>query len=214
MKKINKFSGAIMCMLLLQTGAYTKDKTDAIVTGTITDAQTGEPLLAAIVSITGKPHMAATDKTGTFQLMTSSCHRCDLIIEKSGYQSSAFTNVTFRSGDQKRFAAKLAPRPEPQRPSLLLLSIQNDRNANPIARATIKVGDNVATAHSDANGLVSFVDLPKGEYDIIIRRDGYQPEIVKDVPVRTEQMASLNIKLEQLSAGANAVAERGSSLVY
>ena len=62
------------------------------------------------------------------------------------------------------------------------------------ARITIK--DYEKTAETDKDGKFEITPLSSGKYTVIVEREGYLPQTIKDVVIRTGVTSRLNVLLQ------------------
>ncbi len=147
------------------------DPSAAIVRGQVTSEETGQPLVAATVSLVGRAQSTRTDGQGRYQLINVAAGAITVSATKPGYYSAS-ADVTVVAGQSVVFSSVLTSRPLL---GSVLEGVMSDKaTALPVVGASIELsGANSHSLVTDAMGYLMLENLSEGATDIIVSADGY-----------------------------------------
>jgi prenyltransferase beta subunit len=163
----------------LGTLFMTANPTTGIITGTVTDAQTGNPLEGVAIGITGPANLStltAADGTYTFTDVPTGSYT--LTASKTGYDSvTAAGDVV--AGSTLIFSPALYPEgtsPGGTTGTITGTVIDADTSV-PITTATVTLVEAGLSAGTDPSGQFLLADVPEGTYSISISAPNYVTQI-------------------------------------
>ena len=170
-----------------------EDPPDSQLHGTVTDAETEDPIGEAMVRIenSDNKYSATTDKEGYYEI---DCNSGDyeISISASGYETH-YGEVTVKPGDDNEYDAALEPTEENSR---VYGYVTDADTGEPIDMADVYLrnSDNSYSTRTDREGYYE-IQCASGEYDITISKEGYkthygQVKVVDDEEVKYD--AELN----------------------
>jgi protocatechuate 3,4-dioxygenase beta subunit len=130
-----------------------------VLSGTVTDAQSGEPVAGATVSITGEvDRQRSSDADGSYQI-TLPVGAYDVTVSAFGYQdATAQVDVVEGQTTVQDFALDAAP-------SHTVSGTVVDSDGTGVEGATVTIlSTPIPPATTDANGFYSFASVPAGSY--------------------------------------------------
>jgi len=107
----SKYLYRFLLLLFIGTGAIAQDE-KASLSGTITDAKTGETLPGANVSIVGTYLGAASDFDGNYVINGIKPQDYTIKVQFIGYETKLFTGISFEPGENKVMNFKLREQSE------------------------------------------------------------------------------------------------------
>ena len=157
------------------------ERGEPVLTGTVLDAETGDPIPGARVNVQAhKHHTTVTDDKGVFRLRNFETCTCKMWIRKEGYGLELFREIQITEG-------KNTKRDFPLGRAGTLHFILTDKNGRPIVgRCTLVLspltegGTNVGTGiTADAEGRATFHHILPGDYKLSVHHDGAKSERVE-----------------------------------
>jgi len=140
----------------------------ATLTGTISDANTGDPITGATVTLDSAS--TTSDSTGKYSL-TVTVGIYTLRISANGYQTWSET-VDLSAGGTQTLDVKLTPLPPPPpSQSIVQGTVTDSKTGNPIPDASININGYSIT--SDENGNFSIAVAPS-TYTVTVTKEGYE----------------------------------------
>jgi len=139
-----------------------------MLTGTVTDASTGNPIEGAAIHAVGPTDRTTfTGADGTYSI-TLPVGTYDVTASHFGYLSETATGVVVTEGATTTQNFALTPAP-----SHSVSGHVRDGDGNPLAGATVTIeGTPIPPATTDASGAYSFASVPEGEYDVTASAGG------------------------------------------
>jgi hypothetical protein len=162
-------------MLNLGTISLTPLPDVGIITGTITDAETGQPIANALVEIIGDTTFSATTDDAGYYRIVDSPGQISVTVSATNYDSISVVG-TIVAGFTLSFSPSLnltGTTPSDPQVTLKGIIVDNDTN-NPLPNALITI---VGTSHyiaSDSQGYFSLNEIDAGELIIDISLDNYR----------------------------------------
>ena len=161
--------------------------TSGMITGTVTDGSTGQPIRYATVSVgSGSLLAASTEADGTFTITGVPAGTYTVEAQGLEYLAASTSGISVTDGGSASVNFSLTPRPAT---GSLQGTIVDDQTNAAIAGAVLTVTDNGATATSDQSGAFSLAGLPAGLVTISISAAGY-PTTTRTTRVMADQDAS------------------------
>ncbi len=154
-------------------------RTWAKVSGTVTDAETGNPIHLARVRVAGSSLLSAsTARDGSYQLdgIPEGSHAIE--VEHPAYLPHAAAVLALTNGEAATLSTALTPRPQTGH---LAGRVLDRATGQPIAGALVQTSSG-ASATSDAQGLYSLTAVPAGLATLTITTAGY-PVTTRDAGI-------------------------------
>jgi protocatechuate 3,4-dioxygenase beta subunit len=136
------------------------------ITGSVTDAKDGSPIVGATVS--DSVRTATTDATGTYTIANVPPGSYQVTASKEGYQSSSST-VGVLQGATAVANFSLSQIILPGR---ITGTVTSAKDGSPLVGAT--VSDSIRTATTDATGKYTIANVLPGTYQVVASKEGYQ----------------------------------------
>jgi len=179
------------------------------ITGSVTDAETGSPIVGA--TVTDGTRTTTTDALGKYTIANVPSGTYQVTASKEGYQSSSMT-VNVLSGSSAVADLSLT---EVILPGSITGSVTDAEDGLPIAGATVT--DGTRTTTTDALGKYTIADVPAGTYEVTAGKEGYQSSSMT-VNVLSGSSAVANLSLTEVIlpgsiTGSVTDAENGSPIV-
>jgi thermitase len=168
--------------------SLTKTIVPGSITGSVTDAEGGSPIVGAMVS--DGTRTATTDTSGEYTIADVPAGSYGVTASKEGYESSSLT-VDVLSGSNAVVDFSLN---EVIIPGSITGSVTDAEDGSPIVGAT--VNDGTRTATTDATGRYTISDVPAGSYEINASKEGYE-SITSSVTVLSGATSEMNFSLNQ-----------------
>jgi thermitase len=163
--------------------------TPGSITGSVTDAQGGSPIVSATVSDGNRT--ATTDASGKYTIADVPSGTYQVVASKEGYESSSLT-VSVLSG-----ATVLANLSLSQiiLPGSITGAVTNAKDGSPIVG--VAVSDGTRTATTDATGKYTIANVPPGTYQVVASKEGYESSSLT-VSVLSGATVLANLSLSQI----------------
>jgi thermitase len=136
------------------------------ITGTVTDAENGSPIVGATVS--DGTRTTTTDVAGEYTIADVPPGTYQVTASKEGYQSLSMT-VNVLSGSSAVANLSLT---EVTLPGSITGTVTDAENGSPIVGAT--VSDGTRTVTTDTSGKYTIADVPPGTYQVTAGQSGYE----------------------------------------
>ncbi|WP_175480088.1 carboxypeptidase-like regulatory domain-containing protein [Natrinema salaciae] len=160
------------------------EPTTGTVEGTITDAD-GEPIANA--TVTAGDQQTTTDENGSYAIELEPGEHT-LAVSAAGYEDASRT-VTVEADAATTADVVLEPEPT----TGTVEGTVTDTDGEPIADATVTVGDQQTTTDEDGSYAL---ELEAGEYTLAVSADGYE-DASEDVAVDAGATATVDVTLQQ-----------------
>ncbi|MDF9745116.1 carboxypeptidase regulatory-like domain-containing protein [Natrinema salsiterrestre] len=160
------------------------DVSQGTVEGTVTDAD-GEPIADATVTVGDR--QTTTDENGTYSLELEP-GEYTLAVSADGYEDASET-VTVEAAATTTADVTLDAEPSDG----TLDGTVTDADGEPIADATVSVGDQQTT--TDENGSYS-LELEAGEYTLTVSAEGYE-DASEDVAIEADETTTVDVTLTE-----------------
>lgn len=168
--------------------SLTKTIVPGSITGSVTDAEGGSPIVGAMVS--DGTRTATTDASGEYTIADVPAGSYGVTASKEGYESSSLT-VDVLSGSNAVVDFSLN---ELIVPGSITGSVTDAEDGSPILGATVTDGNRIAT--TDATGRYTISDVPAGSYEVTASKEGYE-SITSSVTVTSAATSEMNFSLNQ-----------------
>jgi subtilisin family serine protease len=130
--------------------------------GTVTDANSGNPIAGVTVSAVGPSNRTTTTDASGFYSVVAPVGTYDVTASIFGYISQTVTGVAVNEGAATTQDFALTPAPSHSVSGTVL-----DGQNNPVENAAVTItGTPISPATTDANGAYSFASVPEGTYDV------------------------------------------------
>jgi subtilisin family serine protease len=159
------------------------------ITGTVTDAKDGSPIVGA--AVTDGTGTTVTDATGAYTIADVPGGSYQVTASKSGYESSSVT-LTVLEGSTATADLSLT---RIIVPGSITGTVTNAKDGSAIAGATVT--DGTRTTTTDATGKYTIADVPPGTYQVTATKSGYYSLSVA-VTVVSGGSAVANFSLNQI----------------
>ncbi|MDD3050879.1 MAG: M14 family zinc carboxypeptidase [Candidatus Cloacimonetes bacterium] len=166
-------------------------------TGIITDAETGDPISATVfvngIDDTGafrEPYKSSSSFGRYYRMVQPGAY--SITFSAYGYQSVTMEGMFANESEQTTIDVQLYPAGNGTISGIIL----NHNNGLPVSEAEIIIEDSpVDIAFSDNNGSFQFVEIPHGDYQISIKKNGYVSQTLEIE--HYNELTSLNISLTE-----------------
>jgi hypothetical protein len=162
------------------------------ISGSVTDAKDGSPLVGATVS--DGTRTTTTDAAGKYTITNVPPGTYQATASKSGYYSSSLT-ATVLSG-----TATVANFSLSQIPGSISGSVTDAKDESPLVGVT--VSDGTRTATTDASGKYTIADVLPGTYQVSASKEGYE-SVTSSVTAVSSGTAMVNFSLNQKPPATN-----------
>jgi thermitase len=159
------------------------------ITGSVTDAEDGSPIVGAMVS--DGIRTVLTDAAGQYTINDVPPGSYEVAANKEGYQSSSLT-VTVLAGSTAVASFLLN---EVILPGSITGSVTDAKDSSPIAGATVTDGTRMTT--TDATGRYTIANVPAGTYQVTAGKSGYHSSSLT-VTVVSGDTAVVNLSLSEI----------------
>jgi hypothetical protein len=148
-------------------------QTGGAIEGTVTDANTSNPIAGARVQAVGPvTRNASTRADGTYHLGSLPEGSYDMTVTAFGYNPGSASGVAVIEGQTTIQSFSLTPGPA----HMVSGTVTDSGTAMPIAGATVTILNTpIPPATTDANGMYAFPSVPEGTYSIQASARGYSP---------------------------------------
>ena len=165
--------------------------TTGTISGTVTDASTGNPISGASVSTNPATLLVTTDAQGRFSISDVTPASYTVSASASGYLTGN-ASVTVTGGQTA--TANLALQPAPTT-GTISGTVTDASTSKPIAGASVSTQPAMTTATSDAQGNYAISDVDEGSYTVTASASGYMDNST-NVTVTAGQTTTCNLELE------------------
>lgn len=170
--------------------------TTGIVTGTVTDAATGQPLVGAQIALTGGTSLAAiTDAIGGYRLVAPPG---PIALEASapGHLAASGT-ATLLAGQTLRFSPALPADGGPAPTTATVTGLALDaQTGQPLVGATLATADGAFQTGTGSDGRFQLVGLAPGALDLTLAAAGHQDlRIALTAPAGVSDLGSLALQV-------------------
>jgi len=166
--------------------SLTKVLVPGVITGSVTDAKDGSPIVGA--AVTDGTRTATTDASGTYIIADVPPGSYDVTASKSGYENSSLT-VTVSEGTTAVSDFSLN---HLIIPGSIAGSVTNSKDGSVVVGATVT--DGTRTTTTDATGKYAIANVPAGTYQVTASKSGYA-SVTSTVAVVSGGTASTNFSL-------------------
>lgn len=171
--------------------------TTGTISGTVTDASTGNPIAGASVSTQPTTLLVTTDAQGNFSISNVTPGSYTVSASASGYLAGS-ASVTVTGGQTA--AANLALQPEPTT-GTISGTVTEEGTSMPIAGASVSTQPATTTATSDAQGNYTISDVDEGSYTVTASASGYMDDST-NVTVTAGQTSTADLALQADYSGS------------
>ena len=171
------------------------ERGEPVLTGTVRDAETGDPIPGARINLESGYYTAVSDQKGVFRFRNFTMSKCSLWIRKEGYGLESFRDIELTEG-------KTVEREFPLRRAGILHFILTDKHGKPVVgRCSLSIspltegGSNFGTGiTADAEGRATFPHIVPGRYQLRVHHGGAQSERVETTIHLGEQTLRLGLE--------------------
>ncbi|WP_153392994.1 S8 family serine peptidase [Ornithinicoccus halotolerans] len=166
---------------------------DSGVTGTVTDAEDGDPVTGATVSVAGSDREVVTGDDGTFTVRLEP-GSYDLQAEAFGYEAGTVEDVEVTEETFTEVALELAPAPRGD----IAGSVTFVESGDGVPGATVEVLD-VPVTFADTtaeDGSYTISEVPEGSYTVAVDRAGFSNPAPAQVTVVAGETVTLDFELD------------------
>lgn len=148
--------------------------TASLITGTLIDSATGEPIAGATVTVTvnGSSVSAVSDENGHYQLLSELGAATLVVVSDSYYQVSA--SVELSAGTSISFSPELLPSSEEQPLSSSIRGVVVDADEQGLAEVLITLSGDAGSIRTGADGRFVVSELDAGEVQLVFSQEGYE----------------------------------------
>jgi len=192
----------VLLMLLPSCKSTSSPDTDGVTTtgtisGTVTDASTGNPISGASVSTNPTTLLVTTDAQGRFSISNVTPGSYTVSASASGYIAGS-ASVTVTGGQTA--TANLALQPEPTT-GTISGHVTEEGTGTPIAGASVSTQPATTTATSDSQGDYTISDVTPGSYTVTASASGYMDDST-NVTVTAGQTSTADLALQADYSGS------------
>ncbi len=175
--------------------------------GYVTDADTGDPLKGARVSVSGTGQVRSTDESGYYRFFLPA-GSYNLTSSMFGYyERSIEIEVVDDLFTSQSFPMELLPT------GFIAGDVTDSETTLPIEGAVITILGTTLRTETSAEGQYS-IEAPIGTYDVRARARGYRPDIVSDVNVQADDTVLVDFALDTVLATIAVLGDYQAQLTY
>jgi len=164
-----------------------------IITGTITDSETLNPIEGVIVRLEGTIYNATTGEDGTYEITGIYPGTYDIMATADNYYPQTKTEREVISGETTviDFALIMIP-------GIISGTVLDSETLNPIEGAIITLESTIYTATTGEDGTYLIIDIYPGTYDVTTTADNYYPQTKTEQEVISGATTIIDFALEPL----------------